>query len=469
MRNEQPSPGAWSSTQRAAFRLVFAFWAATLAPTAWVISLALDPIQPWLADHVLHVVVPPWLINGSSDRTSDWVELFAQILFALLAAIAWSALDRKRQGYRTLDRWLRVVVRFNLGLTLCMYGSWKLFDYGGQFPPPSYHRLLTPVGALSPAALMWTFMGSSLTYKIFSGSAELLAGLLLFRLRTTMLGAALAVAVMSNVVVLNFAYDVGVKIYSTQLLLMAVFVLAPDLGRLADVFVLNRATQPREAEPLFKRATLGRTATTLATLFVAWQVGGDVWNAAHLKDTTFGAAVPLAGIYDVESMERNGRTVPPLLTDGTRWRLMTVERSGTVTVRFMDDSVRSFVSATDTVAKVFTVASPRAAIEPRFDWRYQLAKNVRDAASDTASATAGLRELFAYARPDPDHLVLSARRTGDSVVVHLRRVAESSLVLRSWPIHLAHDHPYSSTWIEAPYDGAPGDPRPGPARVLPLP
>lgn len=50
----------------------------------------------------------------------------------------------------------------------------------------------------------------------------------------------LCLSVMANVFMLNMSYAVPLKILSSHLLLLSLFLIAPDARRLADVFVLNR-------------------------------------------------------------------------------------------------------------------------------------------------------------------------------------------------------------------------------------
>ena len=83
-------------------------------------------------------------------------------------------------------------------------------------------------------------MGASTAYQMFAGLAEVLAGLLLLFRRTALLGALLCGGVLANVVLLNFCFDVPVKIYSSHLLLMAVCIIYPDTGRLVSFFLLSR-------------------------------------------------------------------------------------------------------------------------------------------------------------------------------------------------------------------------------------
>src|SRR4029079_8818976 len=105
----------------------------------------------------------------------------------------------------------------------------------------SPERLLEPYGESSPMGLLWTFMGYSLPYNGFTVAAGVVRVFLLFLRRTTTLGALIVSAVMVNVVMLNFCYDVPVKLFSSHLLVMAGILTIPDLRRLAGVLVFNRS------------------------------------------------------------------------------------------------------------------------------------------------------------------------------------------------------------------------------------
>ena len=92
--------------------------------------------------------------------------------------------------------------------------------------------------------LLWTFMGYSTVYTIFAGLGEVIGGAFLLFKRTRLIGSLIVIAIMSNVVMLNFAYDVPVKLFSTHLLLMAIFLTVPDIKRLSNLFFFNRAIAP---------------------------------------------------------------------------------------------------------------------------------------------------------------------------------------------------------------------------------
>src|SRR5262245_64793268 len=90
-----------------------------------------------------------------------------------------------------------------------------------QFPPPSLATLVEPVGMLSASELLWTFIGVSTRYQMFTGWAEVAAGILLIIPVTTTIGAAVAFADMVQVFALNMAYDVGLKQIAFHLMLMS--------------------------------------------------------------------------------------------------------------------------------------------------------------------------------------------------------------------------------------------------------
>src|SRR5204863_6312660 len=134
-------------------------------------------------------------------------------------------------------------------------------------------------GEASPMGLLWTFMGSSTSYTVFSGLAEVIGGLLLMARRTTLLGALVCIGVMVNVVMLNFSYDVPVKLYSSHLLAMAFFLLLPDLRRLTNVLVLNRPAEPAAPRPLLTEGALRRAAPFLVAVLAIAYTGYGLYGS----------------------------------------------------------------------------------------------------------------------------------------------------------------------------------------------
>ena len=105
-------------------------------------------------------------------------------------------------------------------------------------------------------------MGYSTPYNLFTGLLETLGGLLLLFKRTRLLGAMIVIVVMSNIVMLNFSYDVPVKLFSLHLLVMTVFIIAPDVKRLLNFLVYNKGVQSEEMRLVY-------SATKWKLLYVA--------------------------------------------------------------------------------------------------------------------------------------------------------------------------------------------------------
>ncbi|MFY9820576.1 MAG: hypothetical protein WAM82_04290 [Thermoanaerobaculia bacterium] len=275
---------------------------------------------------------------GSGDSTDHSVQLFCFLVIALAVPILWAILDRKRLQYARLHEALRICVRFALAAAMITYGAGQVVK--SQFPDPPLDRLLQPYGDASLMGLAWTFMGASRAYNIFAGTIEMIGGLLLTVRRTTLLGALVCLGALSNVVALNFFYDIPGTLYSSCLLAMAVFLIVPDLRRLIDMFVLGRRVEPVEIRPFFQRLRLRRGALVLRTLLV-------LAFTAYMLDISYQnrriASPPLYGIWNVDEFEIDGQARPPLVTDRERWRRVIFPEPGTLAVQLMSDSRERYV------------------------------------------------------------------------------------------------------------------------------
>jgi len=128
------------------------------------------------------------------------------------------------------------------------YGMTKLIPT--QFPSVAQHSGHTR-GKPVLQGMLWTSVGAATGYEIFTGCAELLAGVLLIVPRTALLGAIICLADMTQVFLLNMSYDIGVKMISFHLILVTCFFLAPDARRLADLFlwIVRSSLSPIDRPP----------------------------------------------------------------------------------------------------------------------------------------------------------------------------------------------------------------------------
>lgn len=427
---EQTAASGWSLLQRVAFRFACSYLilynlqaVGDLIPGLGFLSRGYNGlwhgIVPWVAIHVFHLSGPVTVypaVNGSGDTTLDYIEVLCFVISAAVTTTIWSVLDHKRIEYRRLNSWLRVFIRYTLAFTLFSYGFAKVIPT--QFVFPGFSRLIEPLGEFSPMGLLWYFMGYSTPYIIFSGGAEVTGGALLLFRRTTTLGAMVSFAVLLNVVMLNFCYDVPVKLYSTHLLLMSVFLMASDLGRLLNVLVLNRPVRPSNlGKPLDVRWM--RMAKVALKIFI---IGYFLFSTlkgsleVYQKFIVGGPRPPLYGLYDVETFTRNGRDVPPLTTDRDRWKRVIVQLPTALSVRMMDDS-------------------PAA-----YNADYNAAK---DTVTLTRASEKNQAGTLIYSRPDADRVLLEGKLSGDMLTIKLREVDTTKFLLVNRGFHWINERPFN--------------------------
>jgi hypothetical protein len=423
----EPAAG-WSVARRVGFRFLFAYYLlydlpAVLGSLPFVgvvgvwISRAARALAIWSGTHVLHLAKPIVIVpTGSGDTMYNYVSNFVTLALAAIAAVVWTLLDRKRVDYRKLYEWLRILVRFTLAFSMFGYGFAKIFP--NQFPQPTLERLVEPLGDFSPMGLLWTFMGYSAAYNFFTGMGEALGGFLLCFRRTTTAGALLLMAVLGNVVILNFTYDVPVKIYSANLLLMAIFLAAPDMPRIFNLVVRHRRTEPAEIKPLYATPAMRRASLGFRSLLVAYAVVGNV-TSGHARFVSSGPDAPkppLFGIYDVQSMIRNGQAVPLVITDASIWKRVVFSQFDRASVRSMTDSLTRYTVHVDTIAKTVLLTG-------RFDTTVKM--------------------KLGYTRASNGQLVLAGRVGGDSMVATFKRIDETKYLLMSRRFNWIQEQPFN--------------------------
>ena len=420
------APPRWSLAKRLLFRFAFAYlvlynlpFPLDYIPYADQLAQAYSKMWSFIVPQVgqdvfgVDITVEP---NGSGDTTFNYVQVFCYLVLALAATAIWTFLDRRRSNYARLHQWLQTYVRYALCLTMLGYGVAKAIP--NQFPSPSLDRLLQPFGDASPMGLLWTFMGASAAYTIFAGLSEMLGGLLLLTRRTQLLGALVSMGVMTNVVLLNFCYDVPVKLFSSHLLLMSIFLILPDAKRLLNLLVFNRRVEPAPLQPLFRRKWLHWSALVLRTVFVLGWTGFFLyqgWQQAH-EYGNLAPKPPLYGAWNVEELAVDGVARPPLTTDATRWRRVVFGYPGFMAIQLMDDSRTGYRVKVDEKQKTLTL---RKRTDPQWQTR------------------------LAYREVEPGVLALEGTMDGQKFQARVRRVDESKFQLTSRGFHWINEYPYN--------------------------
>jgi hypothetical protein len=405
----------WNFTQKFLFRFFFIYFMISIAPWTWLenIPYVAEATVPWywLQDQIVQIanrsifkvykeLVP---LNGSGDTSWAWTHLWFFTLFSLIVAAIWSAVDRNKPSYPRWNYLLVTVVRYNVAMVSFGYGIIKLFALQMWFP--SLSQLATPLGEYLPMRFSWMFIGYSAPYQIFSGAAEVLAGLLLFNRKTATLGALVALAVFTNVMAMNLSYDIPVKLFSTHLVLMSLFLVLQEYKRILCFFVFNQTTAAGTLYEITLTKKWQRiTRYVLKGLFVICIIIFPFYNSyeRYVDAKKMSDQDPIrSGIYDVADFVINKDTIPAIVGDSTRWTHFILQ-PGTTGSLISSDTV--FRKAYGRSYFGYFVDSTKQQIE--FRW----------AGKQTDS-------LFTlkYTIPDSSTILLRGPVKGDTLFVRLKR------------------------------------------------
>ena len=422
----------WSAVTRVVFRFCFVYFGLYCFFTQIVSSLIplptvdipelsslwpMGPLVTWTAAHALRIARPVvYTETGSGDRTFDWVLLFCLLVIAAVATFVWSMLDHRRKNYVALYKWFRVYIRICLAGQMFVYGMSKAVPL--QMPYPYLAKLIEPFGKFSPMGVLWSSIGSSPAYESFAGCAELLGGILLIVPRTTTLGALVCLADMTQVFMLNMTYDVPVKLLSFHLILLSLFLLAPDVQRLANLFFLDRPAGRSTQPPLFATRRANHSALAAQVIFCFVLLGANAygsWTGWH----QFGAGSPksaLYGIWDVNQLAIDGQIRSPLLTDYGRWRRAIFDIPSRMSFQRMDESFARYGASIDRDKKTLALTK-----DDDKNWK----------------------SSFIFQRPAPDQLILDGSMDGHKVHMQMELLERTKFLLVSRGFHWVQEAPFN--------------------------
>jgi hypothetical protein len=336
----------WPEWRKVSFRFFFIYLILQIAPWTWLDRLPwIGKVTEFFTDyyyqfdnwavttanqyifHVRPVLIPQ---NGSGDTSQGWAQVWLYLSVAVVGALVWTLVDRKRGSYQQADYWLRTFVRYFIALHCFGYGILKLFSLQMFFPTIS--QMITPLGDFLPMRFSWMFMGYSTPYQVFSGAMETIAGLLLLNRKTVTLGLLFAGGVFANVFMMNLSYDIPVKIFSAHLFFYSLYLLAHDAPRLYSLLVLNKGVERLDLYDFNYSSKGWRIGRIIAkVLFISMAVVFQTYNMVEydqsVKNRPDFKPIP-SGLYDVKTYVLNGDTIPGLVTDTVRWKDMVFERGG---------------------------------------------------------------------------------------------------------------------------------------------
>ena len=359
----------WKNMNKIIFRLLFTYF--VLFVFLLIFAFILETPLRWFAQNILD-----WGgefsmdSTGSGDRSFDYVRFAANIFLTILIVPVWAFFDRSRVSFDNLFYAFQVLLRIFLFLAMCVYGFAKIFK--GQFPDPSLVSLLRPLGDMSPMGLAWNFMGYSFFYNLFIGSVEVFGGLMLLFRRTQSLGSIVIAGTMVNVAMMNFTYDIPVKLFSVHLLMMAVLLMLTDGRRLWRVFISNETvsavvhSQNPGGSSFQKILSAFKTiivTVTLGIITIQCIVRFDIREQLKSKSEFY-------GIWESQQFVLNQDTIPPILTHFDRWRYLIVDQKNKMTILSMDDSLENYDFTIDLPSKEISFSTDLDSLYGSFSYSF---------------------------------------------------------------------------------------------------
>ncbi|MDT0539146.1 hypothetical protein [Croceitalea sp. P059] len=344
----------WSIGRKAIFKLVFTYF--TLYIFLMFFSSFLEAPFRWFGN----ILGFNYSYNvsgfGSGDNTYAYITLFVNIVLAIFISLIWILLDRKRKSYNQLMYWFIVILRIFLIFFMFTYGFVKIIQL--QFPYPSLTRMMQPLGDFSPMGLAWTYLGYSKGFNLFMGIMEVSGGLLLIPRRTSTLGAFVTMGVMIHVAVMNFMFDIPVKIFSVHLAIIALLIFLTDSKRFINVFVKNKPTEAYDyynpiKDKVYHNVIFWTKLVLTIVLIGLFLLRGWSNDRGKTSDKPF-----LHGIWETTEFIKEGDTIPPLTTDKNRWRYLIIDRKDRATVKMMDDKTYRYTFKPDSISKKVALYGP---------------------------------------------------------------------------------------------------------------
>ena len=357
----------WTPTRRVAFRFGVVYLAlfclltqisGSLIPNPWVPYRNLGRLWPvrgithWVGRTIFGIDVPLDDVSGG-ETLFFWVQWSWIIAAAVAGTAIWSLLAERR-GASSLKRvkaalpWCRLAIRVTLAASLIEYGMTKVIPT--QFPAPPLAALVTPAGHMSLSAMLWTTIGSAPAYEIATGCVEVLAGVLLLLPWTVTLGALLGLIAMAQVLLLNLTFDIGVKLVTTHLILLALILLAPT-ARLFAVWVGFRdETNSIGAASTPRRPFTSRPAIAAQLLLATWLLGMQSWINWSFWQVGGGGRPKsvLYGIWNVEQLSVDGQGGPLESHDyDRRWRRVIFDEPQAFVIQRTDDTLARYGASID--------------------------------------------------------------------------------------------------------------------------
>lgn len=353
----------WTRTQIILFRVVFLFLLLLTIPSDATYYQRLFSSGLHFQD-LYHIgYATPSFFSAAVWGAGSFTGWLVALVLSIAGAFVWGLSEKgKAVNYDAWYYWFRVVLRYRLAIAAFSAGLVLVLPL--QLPYPTISDLHTAYGDFLPWKIYYHSTAvASAGYRQTIGAIEILSALLLLYRRTVAVGALFFSFILINIVLVNFAYELGEHLYSLYLLLVAITLLLHDFQRLYAILVQHSAAFADRIQPFFG-GTLSKVRYGLKGAFIVFillltilsvaNTGNDHWPYPDQPGLP-GAA----GFYNVSSFVLDQTAHPYAATDTVRWQDVVFEKWNTLSIRtaarhipslrppdiaFQPDSLRNYES-----------------------------------------------------------------------------------------------------------------------------
>jgi hypothetical protein len=345
----------WTKAEKIALR-AFAFYMIfyVLFLSDYSSLLHLNFISAGLTDGINKLFIHKEF-HGFIPTTDSYWAFMASLIFFILAiviSLTWTLFE-KGKSFPVFIKCAYILARYYLAFSLVQYGVAKLDGLQFSILPT---RLVQPVGSTDSFNLYWMSMGVSKSYSFFAGLLETKAGILLLFRRTETLGCVMAIPVLLNVLMINIAYDIWVKLIVFHLLCFGIFILIPDIKRLFKFIILKQSTSlSLTLPPLIKNKNFRWLQYTVKFLFIAYivfitSIKNDLDALNRIHNSPF---QNLVGIFEVKGFSINKSNS----SDPSDWKKLAFNQFNYLQVLLKNDSVSGYVFEPDLANRIVSLKS----------------------------------------------------------------------------------------------------------------
>jgi hypothetical protein len=417
--------GAWSLLYR--FAIVYTLiWTVSWSTvfTRW--PLPFERIAAWAPVQHLHRMLTVDVLHLDPDWIGH-IALGFTVVIALIIATLWFIVSRDRAYEAALGDLSRTLVRYVLAAAMLMYGVPQLLAVYMRQPGPI--DWITRFGEFNPRDVVEYAVGGAPMYESFIGAMHVIAAASLLYRKTTRLGALLVIMATGNTAMILTGYMFGGRWYSYGIAtlaghfqIMAFVLLAPDVQRLLNFFILNREAGRGEQDDFEEgELALSGFSRRLKLVLIGMIAFPPVVRSLEMMNDLRQKSL-IYGVYDVEDMQRNGVSLPMTYETPGRWRQVAIDNYADRAVIRLSNGQRLDFWIGDSVSEFAT------------DWRGDRSQNAGYPRGVLAlqemrnrnGGRIGSRAILEYRREGSDLMTIKGKFRGDSIFARLRHIPDTT-------------------------------------------